>query len=134
MFKPLETVYKGHRRTQAGGRTACIVVACRGSSMERLLTPGPSQSVREHSPTGFEWGYPGSGPAQLALALLLDFTQDREWALTHYQAFKNDYVAAWEEPRFSISGAEIVAWLQRQGAAISAGLIPSSTPTRRIRR
>lgn len=132
MFLPLETVYRGHRRSHAG-RTHCLVVACRGAAMERLLYPGPSQTIRNHS-AGFEWGYPGSGPAQLALALLLDYTQDREWAQAHYQDFKNDYVAAWEEPRFSISGAEIVAWLQRQGAAISADLIPSSTPTRRIRR
>src|SRR5262245_1194599 len=28
--------------------------------------------LRSHSPTGFEWGYGGSGPAQLALALLAD--------------------------------------------------------------
>ena len=26
--------------------------------------------VRNHSPTGFEWGYAGSGPSQLALAML----------------------------------------------------------------
>lgn len=26
-----------------------------------------------HSPDGFEWGYGGSGPAQLALAILADF-------------------------------------------------------------
>ena len=26
--------------------------------------------VRYHSPTGFEWGYPGSGPAELALNAL----------------------------------------------------------------
>lgn len=26
----------------------------------------------DHSPTGFEWGYSGSGPAQLALAILAD--------------------------------------------------------------
>lgn len=26
--------------------------------------------LRNHSPTGFEWGYSGSGPAQLALAIL----------------------------------------------------------------
>jgi hypothetical protein len=26
--------------------------------------------LRNHSPTGFEWGYTGSGPAQLALAIL----------------------------------------------------------------
>ncbi len=28
--------------------------------------------IRNHSPSGFEWGYGGSGPAQLALALLAD--------------------------------------------------------------
>lgn len=26
-----------------------------------------------HSPTGFAWGYGGSGPAQLALAILADY-------------------------------------------------------------
>lgn len=26
-----------------------------------------------HSPTGFSWGYGGSGPAQLALAILADY-------------------------------------------------------------
>lgn len=28
--------------------------------------------LRNHSPEGFEWGYGGSGPAQLALAILAD--------------------------------------------------------------
>ena len=28
--------------------------------------------IRNHSPTGFEWGFGGSGPAQLALAILAD--------------------------------------------------------------
>jgi len=30
----------------------------------------PRNRVRNHSPDGFEWGYGGSGPAQLALAIL----------------------------------------------------------------
>jgi hypothetical protein len=30
-----------------------------------------SLKVRNHSPTGFAWGYGGSGPSQLALAVLL---------------------------------------------------------------
>ena len=30
--------------------------------------------VVPHSPTGLEWGYHGSGPAQLALAILLAVT------------------------------------------------------------
>src|SRR5204863_5783137 len=36
-----------------------------------LLRPGRSQRVINHSPDGFAWGYGGSGPAQLALAILL---------------------------------------------------------------
>jgi hypothetical protein len=43
--------------------------------------------LRNHSPTGFAWGYGGSGPAQLALALLVDATQDQTLALRHYQDF-----------------------------------------------
>jgi hypothetical protein len=30
------------------------------------------EEIRNHSPDGFEWGYHGSGPAQLALAILAD--------------------------------------------------------------
>ncbi|HJT79504.1 MAG TPA: DUF6166 domain-containing protein, partial [Gemmataceae bacterium] len=32
--------------------------------------------LRNHSPTGLEWGYAGSGPAQLALALAADVLRD----------------------------------------------------------
>ena len=50
------------------------------------------------SPTGFEWGYGGSGPAQLALALLAD-AQGDEIAQVHYQDFKRavvtDFGACW---------------------------------------
>lgn len=58
--------------------------------------------LANHSPTGFAWGYAGSGPAQLALALLCDYfsnegdltreqaeTQAFEW----YQRFKFQVVA-----------------------------------------
>lgn len=49
---------------------------------------------RSHSPTGFEWGYEGSGPAQLALAILAEATGDKDYTLAHYQAFKRAYVAS----------------------------------------
>ena len=32
--------------------------------------------LRNHSPTGFSWGYGGSGPAQLALAICADVFGD----------------------------------------------------------
>ena len=49
--------------------------------------PARSQQVRNHSPDGFEWGYGGSGPSQLALAILLE-EMDEEIALSLYQDFK----------------------------------------------
>jgi hypothetical protein len=58
---------------------------------------GPGSRVRElplrldlsnHSPTGFEWGFGGSGPAQLALALLAHATGDDRLALRLHQNFK----------------------------------------------
>jgi hypothetical protein len=49
-------------------------------------------AVRSHSPTGFSWGYGGSGPAQLALAICIDCV-GRHRALEVYQAFKWDVIA-----------------------------------------
>jgi hypothetical protein len=37
----------------------------------------PLPHVVLHSPTGFEWGYGGSGPADLALSILADFFDER---------------------------------------------------------
>lgn len=36
------------------------------------IDPYPSQLIYKHSPEGFNWGYGGSGPAQLALAISLE--------------------------------------------------------------
>lgn len=41
-----------------------------------------------HSPTGFAWGYLGSGPAQLALAICADHLGDDAKARRIYQTFK----------------------------------------------
>ena len=48
----------------------------------------PRHDLWNHSPTGFEWGYGGSGPAQLALAILADHCRNDEQALNFYQRFK----------------------------------------------
>ena len=47
----------------------------------------------KHSPTGFCWGYHGSGPAQAALAILADYFRDDQKALYLYQTFKNEVIA-----------------------------------------
>lgn len=63
---------------------------------ERKLTPSRSLQVERHSPSGFEWGYGGSGPAQLALAILLDYTDDVAVARSNYQQFKREVVSQLE--------------------------------------
>lgn len=41
------------------------------------LSPKQSRKIYNHSPDGFNWGYGGSGPAQLALAVLLKLGADK---------------------------------------------------------
>jgi hypothetical protein len=47
-----------------------------------------------HSPTGFECGYGGSGPAQLALAILAECLGDDERAVRLHQRYKFRVVGA----------------------------------------
>lgn len=54
----------------------------------------PRLDLRNHSPTGFDWGYCGSGPAQLALAILADHFDTSDEALELYQRFKWAVIAA----------------------------------------
>ena len=53
----------------------------------------PRLDLCNHSPTGFEWGYRGCGPAQLALALLADALGNDATASRWYQVFKAKVVA-----------------------------------------
>ncbi len=67
-----------------------------------------------HSPTGFEFGYGGSGPAQLALAILADCRGD-ELAVTYRQAFKREVVARISGPGGRLTGTfvrDMLAGLQ----------------------
>ena len=64
---------------------------------DRYVTPDRSQKVWNHSPDGFQSGYYGSGPAQLALAILLEFT-DEATAVRLHQTFKSECVAKWHAP------------------------------------
>lgn len=54
----------------------------------------PRLDLANHSPDGFTWGYRGSGPSQLALAILADaFPDDEPFALEFYQFFKEAVIA-----------------------------------------
>jgi len=54
----------------------------------------PRYDLAMHSPTGYSWGYGGSGPAQLALALASLVVGGRaDLALSCYQRLKWDLIA-----------------------------------------
>ena len=74
-----------------------------------------SLAVRNHSPSGVEWGYRGSGPSQLALAILLAVT-DRETAQRRYQQFKEEFIAGITDAEWSLPLRDVRAWLKRTPA------------------
>jgi hypothetical protein len=99
----------------------------------------PRLDLWNHSPTGFEWGYGGSGPAQLALAILADFLGDDARAIALHQEFKWEHISPIAGDEFCISTDVLECWCRRheerirdpeQRAAASGaahGLHPSCT-------
>lgn len=74
--------------------------------------------LANHSPTGFCWGYNGSGPAQTALAILADYWDDQA-ALRLYQSFKSKVIAGLPmDQDFELTSEQINAAI----LAIQAGM------------
>jgi hypothetical protein len=59
---------------------------------ENRLDLTESLKIVNHSPTGFNHGYSGSGPAQLALAICCQL-YGKKAAIMVYKRFKSDYIA-----------------------------------------
>lgn len=80
-----------------------------------------SRSLRliNKSPTGFSWGYHGSGPGQLALAILLELT-DEQTALNLYQLFKQEIIAQLPTHEdFSLPVAQVLDWINGRKAELN---------------
>lgn len=89
-----------------------------GGRLQRL-TPDASQQIFCHSLDGFEWGYAGSGPAQLSLAILLDYYTDKigaeqakAKARAFYSAFKFAIIAKFPQGQpWQITSGQIARFL-----------------------
>lgn len=75
--------------------------------------PRPLFHRMRHSPTGFEWGYGGSGPADLAFSILWDLLGETT-ANRFYQDFKWAFIAPADRERVEISEEEIRTWLAKR--------------------
>ena len=90
-----------NRAPGSGGKSYHGVCLVDGSCPVYVAQPNgivekldPRLDLVSHSPDGFAWGYEGSGPAQLSLALLADALGDDERAILLYQPFKSAYIAS----------------------------------------
>ena len=93
-------VYEGIRT-----KNGCQVTVREQGATSRPLDP--RLDLHNHSPTGFEWGYGGSGPAQLALALLADTLGDDDEAHRLHQDFKFKVVGRLPHDRWQMTEEEI---------------------------
>jgi hypothetical protein len=75
------------------------------------VTSYPLPHLVRHSPDGFNWGYAGSGPADLARSLLVDCLGSAP-APRLYQAFKRRYISRLkEDAAWQIDEPTILEWL-----------------------
>jgi len=96
-----------------------------GGKEPRSLDIGPSLKLVNHSPE-FNWGYVGSGPAQLALALLLDATGDPEAALHYHQDFKWQVIADFPiDKTWNLTDHEIHAWIAHRSGIKLIEVLPT---------
>lgn len=94
-----------------GDRTSHAVYII-GDTHDRALNP--CNHIRNHSPDGFHWGYEGSGPAQLALAILVsEYGPDLEKHPVKYQDFKRAVIAKFSQDKsFHLHSEQIQDWLR----------------------
>src|SRR5882757_2906596 len=72
----------------------------------------PRLDLWNHSPSGFEWGYGGSGPAQLALAILADHCSNDTQAFDFHHRFKWAVVAEFPHRSWTMTSDDIDRVLQ----------------------
>ena len=67
----------------------------------------PRIDLSQNSASGFEWGYEGSGPQQLALAILADHFGDDSRALTHHKVFMEVVIAVMRTDEWALTSDQI---------------------------
>lgn len=97
-----------HGYYEAGG--GCLVTI----DGAPLGLPDLRRDEARHSPDGFQWSYGGSGPAELARALLMAICRDDLELARHpgcYQRFKFDVIAALPKAEFKMPSTLVEEWM-----------------------
>jgi len=92
------------------GNSASVFVSNAGQKMMPLAL---RLDIVNHSPTGFAWGYSGSGAAQLAVAILADWMSCDHAARALHQRFKAAATARLPEKHWSLTDNDLVRIFER---------------------
>lgn len=96
------------------GQLDDIIVLVRDVHYKMAWMDSELPHIERHSPDGFQWGYDGSGPADLALSILTHFCEKRdltqEVAEIYYQEFKRVFITI-AGNEFKIKCKDIARWL-----------------------
>lgn len=76
----------------------------------------PRHDLRNHSPDGFQWGYGGSGPSQLALAICCNAVGETRGQRI-YQDFKFAVIARIADDSFELPRSFVVGKIAELEAA-----------------
>lgn len=82
----------------------------------REIRLSESLKVFPHSPTGFNVGYGGSGPAQAALGILLAVTHDKVISVRLHQDFKWEYIAPLDQHKNFAFEMDVMGWVKAKMA------------------
>ena len=116
-----QLIWKGCRDTNA--ETNPVLMSADGGALWANLPLYLSEV--NHSPDGFEWGYNGSGPTQLAYAILrsyFEIVEELNIESARFQAqkfcfeFRQQFVSRWKKNEWKIDSEYIAIWIGGQKA------------------
>lgn len=82
----------------------------------KIVKRGMLKHIVKHSPTGMNWGYGGSGPADASLSILHDAVGER-LANNYYQEFKFKFVSHADDI-LAITSDQIEKWFKTKGVIL----------------
>jgi hypothetical protein len=128
LIEDWERIRRRAQKSYVGRRSStgrCSVQVVEGSVSRKLSL---ARNVRNHS-MGFDWGYGGSGPSQLALAILCDHLHDTSKAIRLYQDFKTMVVERLPKDGWALPETIVEEAVKMLENSVSHGVSKESEPS-----
>ena len=70
---------------------------------DKVLSPEYSRKIYMHTADGFDWSNTGEGAAQLALAVLLELSNEKKVSMILHHVFKNECISVLPKSDFEVN-------------------------------